>query len=69
MSILYIIIYNTSKSVIIFIQETAKSDEKIWTNQFVCGCGSIIFSYRKSDVQGVLIAFCEVKLSGYHVTC
>ena len=52
--------FNTSKSVIIFVQETVKSDEKIWTNQFGCGSGSIIFSHRKSDAQGVLISFCEV---------
>ena len=38
---------------------TVKSDEKIWTNQFGCGSGSIIFSHRKSDARGVLIAFCE----------
>ena len=50
-----------SKSAIIFMQEThtVKSDEKIWTNQFGCGSGSIIFSHRKSDVRGVFIAFRE----------
>ena len=50
-----------SKSAIIFMQEThtVKSDEKIWTNQFGCGSGSIIFSHGKSDARGVLIAFRE----------
>ena len=50
-----------SKSAIIFMQEThtVKSDEKIWTNQFGCGSGSIIFSHGKSDARGVLIAFHE----------
>ena len=50
-----------SKSATIFMQEThtVKSDEKIWTNQFGCGSGSIIFSHGKSDARGVLIAFRE----------
>ena len=50
-----------SKSGIIFMQEThrVKSDEKIWTNHFGCGSGSIIFSHGKSDARGVLIAFRE----------
>ena len=39
---------------------TVKSDEKIWTNQFGCGSGSVIFSHGKSDTRDVLIAFCEV---------
>ena len=38
---------------------TVKSDEKIWTNQFGCGSGSIMFSHGKSDAKGVLIAFRE----------
>ena len=51
----------TSKSAMIFMQEThtVRSNEKIWTNQFGCGSGSIIFSLRKSDARGVLIAFRE----------
>ena len=50
-----------SKSVIIFMHQThtVKSDEKIRTNQFGCGNGSIIFSHRKSDARGVLIPFRE----------
>ena len=58
----------TSKSAIIFMQEThiVKSDEKIWTNQFGCGSGSSIFSHRKSDARGVLIALREVR--NYQVT-
>ena len=51
----------SSKSATIFMQEThtVKSDEKIWTNQFGYGSGSIIFSHGKSDARGVLIAFRE----------
>ena len=50
-----------SKSAITFMQEThtVKSDETLWTNQFGCGSGSIIFSHGKSDARGVLIAFHE----------
>ena len=51
-----------SKSAIIFMPEThtVKSHEKIWTNQFGCGSGSILLSHRKSDARGVLLVFCDV---------
>ena len=39
---------------------TVKSDEKIWTNQFRCGGGSIIFSHGKSYARGVLTVFREI---------
>ena len=38
---------------------TVKSDEKVCTNQFGWGSGSIIFYHGKSDARGVLIAFRE----------
>ena len=43
------------------MQEThsVQKDEKIWTNQFDCGQGSIVFSHGKSDARGVLVAFLE----------
>ena len=46
---------------IIFLQEThsVPKDEKIWTNQFGFGKGSVVFSHGKSDSRGVLIAFRE----------
>ena len=46
---------------VIFLQEThnVQKDEKIWTNQFGCGQGSILFSNDKSDARGVLVAFRE----------
>ena len=39
---------------------TVKGDKKVWTNQFGCGSGSVIFSHEKSDMRDVLIAFREV---------
>ena len=42
----------------------------MWTNQFGCGKGSVIFSYGKSDVRGVLVAFQEAvdyKINSQHV--
>ena len=44
---------------VVFLQEThsVEEDEKIWTNQFGCGQGSIVFSHGKSDVREVLIPF------------
>ena len=43
-----------------FLQETqgVPKDEKIWTNQFGCGQGCIIFSHGKS-ARGRLVAFQE----------
>ena len=44
---------------VVFLQEThsVQKDERIWTNQFGCGQGSIVFSHGNSDARGVLIAF------------
>ena len=52
---------HVSRKGIVFLQEThsLRKDEKMWTNQFGCGTGSIIFSHGKSDARGVLIAFRE----------
>ena len=46
---------------VVFLQEThsVQKDEKIWTNQFGCGQGSIVFSHGNSDARGVLITFRE----------
>ena len=46
---------------IIFLQEThiINKIEGLWTKQFRCGKGSIMFSHGKSDVRGALIAFRE----------
>ena len=46
---------------IIFLQETHSINkiERLWTKQFGCGKGSIMFSHGKSDARGVLIAFRE----------
>ena len=46
---------------VVFLQEahSVRKDEKIWTNQFGCGQGSIVFSHGNSDARGVLIAFRE----------
>ena len=46
---------------VLFLKEThsVQKDEKIWTNQFGCGQGSIVFSHCKSDARGVLVAFRE----------
>ena len=46
---------------IIFLQEThsINKSEGLWTKQFGCRKGSIIFSHSKSDTRGVLIAFCK----------
>ena len=45
----------------IFLQETHSINriEGLWTKQFGCVKGSIIFSHGKSDARGVLIAFHE----------
>ena len=40
-----------------FLQET--HNVNLWTKQFGCGDGSLIFSHRKSDARGVLIDFRE----------
>ena len=44
---------------VVFLQEThsVQKDEKIWTNQFGCGQGSIVLSHGKSDARGVLVAW------------
>ena len=58
-------IFNYKKQVsckgVVFLQEThsVQKDEKIWTDQFGCGQGSIVFSHDKSDARGVLVAFRE----------
>ena len=57
---------------IILPQEThsVQKDEKVWTNQFGCGKGSVIFSHGKSDARGVLVAFREAvdyKINSQHV--
>ena len=47
-----------------------QKDEKVWTNQFGCGKGSVIFSHGKSDATGVLVAFREAvdyKINSQHV--
>ena len=47
-----------------------QKDEKVWTNQFGCGKGSIIFSDGKSDAMCVLVAFREAvgyKINSQHV--
>ena len=51
----------TSPKDIIFFRETRSINkiEGLWTKQFVCGKGSIIFSHGKSDARGILIAFHE----------
>ena len=46
-----------------------QKDEKIWTNQFGCRKGSVIFSHGKSDARGVLVAFHEAvdyKINSQH---
>ena len=44
---------------IIFLQETHSMEkaDSVWTNQWGCGRGSILFSQGTSDSKGVLIAF------------
>ena len=47
-----------------------QKDEKVWTNQFGCGKGSVIFSHGKSDARGVFVAFHEAvdyKINSQHV--
>ena len=47
-----------------------QKDEKVWTNQFGCGKGSVIFSHGKSDARGILVAFREAvdyKINSQHV--
>ena len=47
-----------------------QKDEKVWTNQFECGKGSVVFSHGKSDARGVLVAFREAvdyKINSQHV--
>ena len=46
---------------VVFLQEahSVQKDEKIWTNEFGCGQGSIVFSNGKSDAGGILVAFQE----------
>ena len=63
---------HVSRRGIILLQEThsVQKDEKVWTNQFGCGKGSIIFSHGKSDARGVLVAFREAvdyKINSQHV--
>ena len=43
----------------VFLQEahSVKKNENLWTNQFGCEDGSVIFSHRKSDARRVLIGF------------
>ena len=36
-----------------------QKDRQVWTNQFGCGTGSLLFSRGKSDARGILIAFRE----------
>ena len=63
---------HVSRRGIILLQEThsVQKDEKVWTNQFGCGKGSVIFSHGKSDARGVLVAFREAvdyKINSQHV--
>ena len=63
---------HVSRRGIILLQEThsVQKDEKVWTNQFGCGKGSVIFSHGKSDARGVLDAFREAvdyKINSQHV--
>ena len=53
----------TSPKGIIFLQEihSVNKIEGLWTKQFGCGKGSIIFLHGKSDARGVLIAFRGLK--------
>ena len=46
---------------VVFLQEShsVQKDEKMWTNQFGCVQGSIVFSHGKADARGVLVAFRE----------
>ena len=50
-----------SRKGIVFLRETysVKKDENLWTNQFGCGDGSMIFSQGKSDARGVLTGLRE----------
>ena len=52
---------NASSNGIISLQETQScaSKESIWTNQWVYGKNSVIFSHGASNARGVLIAFWE----------
>ena len=63
---------HVSRRFIILHQEThsVQKDEKVWTNQFGSGKGSVIFSHGKSDARGVLVAFSEAvnyKIISQHV--
>ena len=63
---------HVSRRGIILLEEThsVQKDEKVWTNQFGCGKGSVIFSHGKSDATGVLVAFREAvdyKINSQHV--
>ena len=63
---------HVSQRGIVLLQEThcVPKDEKVWTNQFGCGKGSVIFSHGKSDARGVLVAFHEAvnyKIISQHV--
>ena len=63
---------HVSRRGIILLQEThsMQKDEKVWTNQFGCGKGSVIFSHGKSDARCVLVAFREAvgyKINSQHV--
>ena len=52
---------HVSRKGIVFLQEThsLRKDEKMWTNQFGCGTGSIIFSHGKSDAREYLLPFAK----------
>ena len=63
---------HVSRRGIILLQEAhgVQKDEKVWTNQFGCGKGSVIFSHSKSIARGALVAFREVvndKIISQHV--
>ena len=61
-----------SRRGIILLREThsVQKDEKVWSDQFGCGKGSVIFSHGKSDARDVLVAFREAvdyKINSQHV--